>query len=312
MSIHPDVTPISSVLRGEETTHMYLIRKERTVLVDTGTRMSPQQDIAPTLHEMGLSLSDIDLVCNTHGHPDHNWGNLDICAEGKAEVLLHADDILFAEDHTQCFELFFAPVFEAMFGSDYLPEEKVRFFEATGPEVPVDRRLKDGDIIELGARDRLQVVHLPGHTPGSVGYFWEKEGILFCGDALPGAHSGDGGLPIVYDIPAYEESIQRVCDLPVETLVHAHPFRGVTIPSGTVRIKHEIQPYLEECQMVVEWILSAANKIQIPSSPDGFSAAADQLIGNIPAEAGFRCLDQTPLPRYNALTLLPLLGLAGK
>lgn len=309
MKIHPDVTPITSFLYDQETTGIYLIRRERNVLVDTGTRMSPKNDIAPALDALGLSFGDIDLILNTHGHPDHNGGNQSIQAGGRAQILLHEEDLLFSEDHDQCYHRYFEPVFIAIFGRDYAKEEKGRYMGAAGPNLTVDRPLKDGDKIELGPHDILHVVHLPGHTPGSVGYFWENEGILFSGDSLPGAHNGDGGLPVIYDLEAYRKSIRRVKNLPVKTLVHAHPFRGIKLPPNAVRPEEEVKLYLDECLTVSDWIISAADKVPSPGTLEEVLPVVDRLIAAIPKTAGFRPLDQTPLPRYNALTILSAFGL---
>ena len=48
---------------------------------------------------------------------------------------------------------------------------------------PIVTRLAEGDRIELGQRT-LTVLHLPGHSPGSIGFFDELRGTLFSGDAL--------------------------------------------------------------------------------------------------------------------------------
>ena len=50
------------------------------------------------------------------------------------------------------------------------------------PHVKVDRPLADGEVIPvLGG---IQVIHSPGHTPGSACFFWPDRGILFTGDTI--------------------------------------------------------------------------------------------------------------------------------
>lgn len=79
------------------------------------------------------------------------------------------------------------------------------------------RRLREGDVVDLGDRT-LEVLHLPGHSPGSIGLWELRTGILFSGDAvydgplldqLPGS-----------DVAAYARTMRRLLDLPVE-IVHA-------------------------------------------------------------------------------------------
>ena len=74
----------------------------------------------------------------------------------------------------------------------------------------MDRRLTDGDVIDLGGGCELEVVHLPGHSQGSVGFYWRREGILLAGDSLPGVGGNIHGLPILDEPAAYERSLERV------------------------------------------------------------------------------------------------------
>ncbi len=76
--------------------------------------------------------------------------------------------------------------------------------------------LTEGDVIDLGDR-AFEVLHLPGHSPGSIGLWEAKTGVLFSGDAVY-----DG--PLLDQIPgsdvdAYIATMERLLDLPV-TVVH--------------------------------------------------------------------------------------------
>tara|TARA_R110000824_G_scaffold390760_2_gene587354 strand:+ start:17210 stop:17983 length:774 start_codon:yes stop_codon:yes gene_type:complete len=75
----------------------------------------------------------------------------------------------------------------------------------------------EGDIVDLGDR-HFEVMHLPGHSPGSIG-LWEKStGTLFSGDAIydgPLLDEIDGA-----DISAYRQTMERLRKLPVR-VVHA-------------------------------------------------------------------------------------------
>jgi hydroxyacylglutathione hydrolase len=65
-----------------------------------------------------------------------------------------------------------------------------------GREVSPDRQLQDGDELDLGRALVLRVLHTPGHTPGSISLYWEREGILFTGDSLQGRGSRPGWMPL--------------------------------------------------------------------------------------------------------------------
>jgi glyoxylase-like metal-dependent hydrolase (beta-lactamase superfamily II) len=81
---------------------------------------------------------------------------------------------------------------------------------------PATRILGEGDVVDLGDR-AFEVLHLPGHSPGSIG-LWERDtGVLFSGDALydgPLLDELDGS-----DTDDYIRTIERLRGLPV-TVVH--------------------------------------------------------------------------------------------
>jgi glyoxylase-like metal-dependent hydrolase (beta-lactamase superfamily II) len=82
---------------------------------------------------------------------------------------------------------------------------------------PATRLLDDGDVVDLGDR-AFEVLHLPGHSPGSIGLWDAASGVLFAGDALydgPLLDELDGS-----DIDAYCTTMGRLRDLPVG-VVHA-------------------------------------------------------------------------------------------
>jgi glyoxylase-like metal-dependent hydrolase (beta-lactamase superfamily II) len=78
------------------------------------------------------------------------------------------------------------------------------------------RLLVDGDVVDLGDR-AFDVLHLPGHSPGSIGLWEEATGVLFSGDAVydgPLLDELEGS-----DIPAYIDTMRSLRHLPV-TVVH--------------------------------------------------------------------------------------------
>ncbi len=81
---------------------------------------------------------------------------------------------------------------------------------------PATRIVQDGDAIDLGDRV-FDVLHLPGHSPGSIGLWEEATGVLFSGDAIYDGPLLDA-LP-ESDIAAYVATMERLRDLPV-TVVH--------------------------------------------------------------------------------------------
>ena len=81
---------------------------------------------------------------------------------------------------------------------------------------PATRVLHGGDVLELGSR-QFEVLHLPGHSPGSIGLWEARTGVLFSGDAVydgPLLDELDGS-----DIDDYIATMIRLRELPV-TVVH--------------------------------------------------------------------------------------------
>jgi glyoxylase-like metal-dependent hydrolase (beta-lactamase superfamily II) len=91
----------------------------------------------------------------------------------------------------------------------------------------VDRRVEDGDVIEgLGG---TQVIHTPGHTPGSICLYQPERRILFCGDALFNANpiTGRPGLRlpirlVTVDNAQARDSVGKLSTLAVEVLCCGH------------------------------------------------------------------------------------------
>jgi glyoxylase-like metal-dependent hydrolase (beta-lactamase superfamily II) len=84
---------------------------------------------------------------------------------------------------------------------------------------PPTRVLAEGDILDLGNRS-FEVLHLPGHSPGSIGLWEASTGILFSGDAVydgPLLDEIEGA-----DTDAYVETMERVRQLPVDVVHGGH------------------------------------------------------------------------------------------
>ena len=98
---------------------------------------------------------------------------------------------------------------------DAVPEGGVEpFYEIAA--APATRVLADGDVVDLGDR-HFEVLHLPGHSPGSIGLWEEVTGVLFSGDALydgPLLDELEGS-----DVEAYLATMVRLREMPV-TVVH--------------------------------------------------------------------------------------------
>src|SRR5205085_6417647 len=127
---------------------------------------------------------------------------------------------------------------------DMLAEREVVLRRVVGRSAGADRELVDGDVVDLGQDVRLTVVHTPGHTDGSVCFYWEGGGIVFTGDAVQG-HGWRAGVAPIYHNTSYVESLGRIEALQVSTLCMGHTFGWGGVLNDPVRRGAEVGQTLQ-------------------------------------------------------------------
>jgi len=192
--------------------------RERDLLIDTGLGMASLKVAARDLFDKALT------AVATHAHYDHVGGFHEFedriihraeaakAAAGNAASLYGGgkDDALLESIRAAGYDV--PPQLFTAVPSDGYDPLAYRVVPA-----PATRTVDEGSVIDVGDR-RFEVLHLPGHSPGSIG-LWEAEtGILFSGDAIYDGPLLDE-LP-GSDIPIYVATMKRLRDLPV-TVVHA-------------------------------------------------------------------------------------------
>lgn len=143
---------ILPIISSSFDSNVFLIIDEKIALVDTGAGTSNLVD------EIRKRVSRIDLIINTHAHLDHCGGNKLF----KCRVLAHESDA--AEMRSGEF-----------YGTCSMAGKKI--------PLKVNEVLKGGDKIDLGEHI-FEVVHTPGHTPGSICLYERNKKILISGDTL--------------------------------------------------------------------------------------------------------------------------------
>ena len=120
------------------------------------------------------------------------------------------------------------------------PETPAADYDLDGYRVqsaPVTGTVEDGSVLDLGDR-AFEVLHLPGHSPGSIGLYERATKTLFSGDAIY-----DG--PLIDDcyhsnLDDYIRTMRRVRDLPAR-IVHGGHFPSF----GRERLRDLAQAFLE-------------------------------------------------------------------
>ncbi len=100
-----------------------------------------------------------------------------------------------------------------------MPPGEYRSETYTVTPAPATRVLDDGDVVDLGDR-HFEVLHLPGHSPGSIALWEAATGILFSGDVVYDGELIDDAYHSVVD--DYVASMERVRALPARTVHGGH------------------------------------------------------------------------------------------
>lgn len=193
--------------------------RARDLLVDSGLGVVSLRAAARDLFDKPVMAfathSHMDHVGSLHEFEERIVHRLEARALKRPEnwLALHADG--FSPELRRMFAEIGYPVAGALLSA--LPYEgfDARLFR-TPPALPT-RLVEEGDVVDLGSR-AFEVIHLPGHSPGSAGLWEAKTGMLFSGDALY-----DG--PLLDEIPGadiakYVRTMERLRELPVR-IVHA-------------------------------------------------------------------------------------------
>jgi glyoxylase-like metal-dependent hydrolase (beta-lactamase superfamily II) len=281
---------------------VYLIKGKENALVDAGPPQRTPGGLAKALAPFGVTPGDISQVLLTHGHLDHVGGLPEIRAAGTVRVVIGKEDAFFLENHSRAFDEFYGLGSRFLSGKDDLSDEKKGFLMGAGPEYTPDRTVVDGDTIDVGGI-KLKTVALPGHSAGSMGYWWEEEGILVAGDSIPALGGPDGSLPIITDLARYQESVDRLLQMNLRTLVFTHGYRGLKLPPSPIRKGDDIKEYLRDAKDVAVRLREVLHQ-----EPDGwvdkpFPEVIDRIISGMPEEMHFLPFAKQFSPHFSATTV---------
>lgn len=183
---------------------------DQAALIDGGMRSSVP-DVIGVLDRIP-GKRPVSHILVTHAHPDHAWGLAELQAATNALVAAHQADVAILEG-TQAWPSPFAfPVLRA------IPVPR----EWSPQPVGIDIVLEHGSLVDVSGG--VDVLHTPGHTPGSVCYFFRRTGLLYVGDALqyPNGRLAHPSRVFTRDMAGATQSIVRLAAMGPETIAFSH------------------------------------------------------------------------------------------
>jgi glyoxylase-like metal-dependent hydrolase (beta-lactamase superfamily II) len=197
--------------------------RDRDLLVDSGMGVVGLVEQLPWLREREV------LAVASHAYFDHVGNHHQfterLCHRAEAHILAQPRGDWNLADRFAVIEMF-----------ERLPPGGYAQADYHVVPSPATRLVEAGDVIDLGDRV-FEVLHVPGHSPGSIALWERATGVLFSGDAVY-----DG--PLVDDAyhsdrEAYVETMLRLRELPV-SVVHGGHFPSF----GRERYRQLIDEYV--------------------------------------------------------------------
>ncbi len=232
-----DLSPNLRMLRFP-VSQAYLWRDpDSLTLVDTGLA-GAGPDITRAITGLGLKPADLDRVVLTHFHLDHTGSAAEVGAWDGVTVMAHRRD---------------APIIRGRLAGPppvLTDDERELLASIVGDGLPpapparVDRELEDGDVLSFGGG--AQVLAVPGHTDGSIAVFLPQSGVLFTGDNIAAARTGQIVLgPFNLNRSEAVRSFRRLAALDSSTAVFGH---GDPVLTGAAAVLREASRHLPSGQ----------------------------------------------------------------
>ena len=209
--VQPHIYRIPSILGRRRFAQWLVVGDERLLLVDSGVDGTIAEHVAPALAELGRSPAEITDVVISHADVDHYGGNSELRRVApQARIRSSAQDRPWIESWPE------------------ISRDRYGWYRVHG----LDCTLSNGEQLDLGAVV-VEVVALPGHSPGHLGVLHRESGTAIVMDAVleRGLYTTDDELispPPYASVPAYRATIARLRELRPTRLGTSHysPIEG--------------------------------------------------------------------------------------
>jgi glyoxylase-like metal-dependent hydrolase (beta-lactamase superfamily II) len=190
-----------------ENTYILWDETKECVIIDPGNyNHTENKQLSDFVTKNGLKPVRLLL---THGHIDHINGNRYVLDTYNLLPEMHQDDIYFIEHHL---------ISANMYG--------LKVEQSPMPKV----LLNEGDTVTFG-NSTLEIVHTPGHSPGSITFFNKTDKFMISGDVLFYACIGRADLPMGNYETLIKSIKQKLLPLGDEMTVYSGHGQETTIGS---------------------------------------------------------------------------------
>ena len=207
---------VDRLVLGEFDNNCYIVRSSDEasdcLIIDTGL------DVQPLLEFLEHGKLTPEAIILTHGHIDHIAG-VETLREKFPSILVYIHKL----------------------DAGMLIDAEVNLSILAGTPFAADKAdhlIDEGDAIDK-AGIRLRVIHTPGHTPGGICLYSEKDGIIFVGDTLFAGSIGRTDFPNGNMQQLIKGIKHKLFTLPEDTI--AYPGHG---PETTIGREKADNPFL--------------------------------------------------------------------
>ena len=200
----------------ENNCNSFFIGGDAQALIDPGLVVF-LPDLLKRMEADGISPDKIRYIINTHSHPDHFEASGAFSGNTDIQIGMHKDGIAFLND--------IGGHMYGMFGLDT-------------PKVDMNMSLEEGTL-KLGNED-FEVLHTPGHSPGSISLYWPSRKALFSGDVIFDQNIGRTDFP-GGNGALLKQSILTLSRLDVDYLLPGH--MGMVV--GNEQVKRNFRFVIE-------------------------------------------------------------------
>lgn len=200
----------------QENTYIVYSDSKEAIVIDAGC----YNDVEKQNLKHFIESNDLNIkyLLNTHLHLDHQFGNKFVSNTFGLKPQAHIEDEFLLENvNAQA----------RSFGMNINEDAQ-----------NISKYIVDNEVIEF-ANSQILALHVPGHSPGSLAFYFEKEGMVFVGDVLFRGSIGRTDLPKGDYATLINSITKKLLPLPDSTVVYSG--HGPTTTIGYEKINN---PYL--------------------------------------------------------------------